>query len=171
MPSARRTSVSTQKIDFTAGTDSYPNDPHVEAEARVRQAAVPPAARTLGTLPHIDDEDAFLVEVGPAQDRTGDRWGWLALGLRLGSAGSDRLVLGWEVRRSTPNVALLAASSRLGLPAELLFKRQQQALLVATFAQQENHIARAVWAAVASGHRRVVRYLLERASRSLREQE
>jgi hypothetical protein len=57
--------VPTQKIDCTAGTDSHPNDPHVEAEGRVRQAAVPPAARTLGTLPHVDEEDAFLMEVGP----------------------------------------------------------------------------------------------------------
>jgi hypothetical protein len=34
----------------------------VETPGRVHQAAVPPAARTLSTLPHIDDEDAFLVE-------------------------------------------------------------------------------------------------------------
>jgi hypothetical protein len=75
------------------------------------------------------------------------------------------------VRRSTPDVALLGASSRLGLPAELLCKRQQQAPLFATFVQQENHIARAVWAGVAPVHRRVVRYLLERASRRIREKE
>jgi hypothetical protein len=108
--------VSTQEIDFTAGTDSHPNDPHVETPGRVHQVAVPPAARTLSTLPHIDHEDAFLVETGPAQDRTGEqwarailedapiimrralRWGWFALGLRLGSTRSDRFVLGWEVR-------------------------------------------------------------------------
>lgn len=180
--------MSTQEIDFTAGTDSHPNDPHVETPGRVRQVAVPPAARTLSTLSHIDYEDAFLVEIGPAQDRTGERvrailedapiimrralrWGWFALGLRLGATRSGRHVLGWEVRRSTPDVALLGASSRLGLPAELLCKRQQQALLVATFVQQENHIARAVWAGLAPVHRRVVRYLLERASRRIREKE
>jgi hypothetical protein len=89
--------VSTQEIDFTAGTDSHP----------------------------------IIV-------RSALRWGWFALGLQLGPTRSDRLVLGWEPRRSSPNVALLSASSRLGLPAELLFKRQQQALLFATFAQQEN---------------------------------
>jgi hypothetical protein len=73
------------------------------------------------------------------------------------------------VRRSTPDVALLGASSRLGLPAELLCKRQQHTLLFATFVQQENQIARAVWAGVAPVHRPVVRYLLERASRRIRE--
>jgi len=46
----------------------------VETPGRVRPVAVPPAARTLGTLPHIDYEDAFLVETGPAQDRTGEQW-------------------------------------------------------------------------------------------------
>ena len=156
---------------------------------RVRQVAVPPAARTLSTLAHIDYEDAFLVEIGPAQDWTGGqwarailedapiimrralRWGWFALGLRLGSTRSDRFVLGWEVRAALPDFALLGASSRLGLLAELLGKRQQQALLVATFVQQENHIARAVWAGVAPVRRLVVRYLLERASRRIREKE
>jgi hypothetical protein len=110
--------VSTQEIDFTAGTDSHPNGAHLQTPGRVRQVAVPPAARTLGTLSHVDREDA------PPR-----------------------------------------------LPAELLGKRQQQALLVATFAQQENQIARAVWAGVEPVHRRVVRYLLERAGRRIREKE
>src|SRR4051794_15068551 len=149
---------------------------------RVRQVALPPAARALSTLSHIDYEDAFLVETGPAQDRTGEqwvrailedapsvmraalRWAWSALGLRLGSTGSDRFVLGWEVRRSTPDFALLGAGSRLGMPAELLLERQQKRILFATLVQQENQITRAVWAGVALGHRQVVRYVLEQAS-------
>jgi hypothetical protein len=148
---------------------------------RVRQVALPPAARALSTLSHVDYEDAFLVETGSAQDRTAEqwarailedapsamrsalRWAWSALGLQLGSTGSDRFVLGWEVRHSTPDFALLGAGSRLGLPAELLLKRRQQTLLFATLVQQENHIARAVWAGIEHGHRRVVRYVLEQA--------
>ena len=74
-------------------------------------------------------------------------------------------MLGWEVRRSTPDLLLLAPSSRLGLPAELLFKCRQHTLLFATFVQQENPIARAVWAGVTPVHRQVVRYVLEQASR------
>lgn len=99
------------------------------------------------------------------------RWGGFALGLQLGPTRSDRFVLDWELRRRTPYSALLAASSRLGLPAELLGKRQQQVLLVATFVQLENPIARAVWARVEPVHRRVVRYVLERAGRRIREKE
>ena len=149
----------------------------------VRQVAVPSAARALSSLPRVDYADAFLVETGPAQDRTGEQWarafleetsiivrsallwGWSALGLKLGSTPSDRYVLGWEVRRSTPDFVLLGAGSRLGLAGELLFERRQQTLLYATFVQQENPIARAVWAGVTPGHRQVVRYVLEQASR------
>jgi hypothetical protein len=58
----------------TAGTDSHPGDPHVEALGRVRQVTLPPAARALSTLSHVDYEDAFLVETGPAPDRTGEQW-------------------------------------------------------------------------------------------------
>lgn len=38
--------------------------------------------------------------------------GGFALGLKLGATRSDRSVLGWEVRRNTPDVALLAVGSR-----------------------------------------------------------
>jgi len=145
--------VSTQEIDFTAGTDSHPNDPHVETPGRVCQVAVSPAARTLSTLAHIDYEDAFLVEIGPAQDRTGEQWARAIL--------EDAPII---MRR-----ALRWSWFALGLLAELLGKRQQQALLVATFVQPENHIVRAVWAGVAPVHRRVVRYPLKRASRRIHE--
>jgi hypothetical protein len=143
---------------------------------------MPPAARSLSTLSHVDYEDAFLVQTGPARERTPEQWaraalegapialrralrsGWFALGVQLGSTRSDRLVLGWEVRRSTPEVALLAARSRLGFVGELLFKSRQRALLYATFVQMESPIARAVWAGIARGHRQVVRYVLEQAA-------
>jgi hypothetical protein len=154
--------------------------------SRARQVAVPPAARALSTLAHVDYEDAFLVETGPPRGRTGEQWArailegapitvrrelrraWCALGLKLGSTRSDQFVLGWEVRRSTRDFALLAAGSRLGLPAELLFERRPDTLLVATFVQQRNPIARAIWAAIAPRHRQVVPWLLEQASRSER---
>ena len=51
---------------MTAGTDSHPNDPHVEALGTVRQVTPPPAARALSTLCHVDYEDAFLAGTGPA---------------------------------------------------------------------------------------------------------
>ena len=59
---------------MTAGTDSHPDDPHMEALGTVRQVMPPPAARALGALCHVDYEDAFLVGTGPAPGRTGEQW-------------------------------------------------------------------------------------------------
>jgi hypothetical protein len=147
----------------------------------VRQVAVPPAARALSTLSHIDYEDAFLVD--RAQNRTAEQWarailedapiamrsalwwGWSALGLKLGSPWSDRSVLGWELRKSTPEHVLLGARSRLGMPAELLVKRGRHKFLFATFVQKETQIARAVWAGIDPVHRPILRYALEQAGR------
>ncbi len=167
---------------MTAPTDSHPDDPHGAAPGRVRQVTLPPAARALSTLCHIDYEDAFLVEARPTQDRTGEQWarvvledapmstrkalsrGWSALGLRLDSTQSDRRVLGWEIRYVTPDAALLGASGRLGLSGELLFQSQQHTLLFATFVQLDNRVARRLWDGIAPRHRQVVRDLLEQAS-------
>jgi hypothetical protein len=150
---------------------------------RVRKVALPPAARRLCTLSHLDYEDAFLIEIGPAHERTPEQWarvfledapitirsalrsGWFALGLQLASTRSERFVLGWEVRRSTPEFVILGGSSRIGLSAELLFKRHNRVLLYATLLRWENPIARAVWAGVGPVHRPVVRYVLEHGSR------
>jgi hypothetical protein len=152
------------------------------APGRMRQIPVPPAARRLSTFSHVDYEDAFLVETGSAQDRTGEQWArailenvptvtrsvisaaWFALRLQLDSTRSDRFVLGWEVRRSGPDVALLGSSSpRLGLSAEMLFERQQDALLYASFLQLHNSVARAVWTAATPLHLLVARSVLTRA--------
>lgn len=160
-----------------------PSNTQAETWGSVRQIAVPPPARALSTLSHIEYEDAFLVETGPSQGQTGEQWaraileeapvvlqrqlrqGWLILGLKLGSASSEQFVLGWEIMRSTPDYTLLGCRSRFGLPAELLFERQQDKLLFATFVQQQNPIMRVVWAVIAPHHRRVVTYLLRRAVR------
>jgi hypothetical protein len=77
-------------------------------------------------------------------------------------------VLGWEIRRSSPDFVLLGARSPLGLEGEVLCKRRQRTLLVATFVQLKNPVARAVWAGTAPGHRRVVRHLLEQLNRESR---
>jgi hypothetical protein len=148
----------------------------------VRQVAVPAAARARCTLARVDYADAFLVELGPVRDRTAEQWaraivedapssmrrklwwGWSALGLTLGPSRSVGFILGWELRRSSPDFALLAAGSRLGMPAELLFERRGDKLLLATFVQQQNPVAHVMWAAIEARHRQVVPYLLARAT-------
>jgi hypothetical protein len=152
------------------------------AAGQARQVGLPPAARALSTLSRIDYEDAFFVRSAPGMDRTGEQWarmvlegapqrvragllrGWCLLGLRLGSPWSRRRILGWQIRRSSPDFVLLAAGSRIGLPAELLFKREPDGLLFATFVQQRNSLVRAIWARVVPVHQRTVRSLLVHAA-------
>ena len=147
----------------------------------MRQIAVPPAARSRSTLSHIDYADAFVVDTGPTQDWTGEQWarailqgapitvrtrllaGWSAIGLKLGGGRSSRTVLGWEVRASTAEFALLGAHSRVGMPSELLFKPERRSLLFCTFVQHGNPVAHALWAAIEPTHVRVVHDLLEQA--------
>jgi hypothetical protein len=154
-----------------------------------RQVAVPPDARAFSTLAHIDYEDAFVVDTAEARERTAEEWArailddapvglratlwpaWSVLGLRLGSPRSRRSVLGWEIRRSTPDVALLGARSRIGMPAELLVRRQAPGLLFATFVQKQTPVARAVWAAIDRLHRPIVRLVLGQAIRRARDEE
>ena len=149
---------------------------------RVRQVTVAPDTRALSTFSRVDYQDAFVVATGPVQDRTAEQWarvlledapasmrsslsrGWSRLGLRLGSAPPDRSVLGWEIRRSTPDIALLGADGRFGLSGELLFERRPRTLLCATFVHLENSVARGLWAVIEARHRQVVRDLLEQAS-------
>jgi hypothetical protein len=155
----------------------------VETTGRVRQVAVPPDVPALTTLAHVDYADAFLVQTEQAQARTAEQWvramfgtappgrrralrgGWTALGFKLGPAESDRFLLGWELRRTTPDHVLLAADSRIGMPAELYLQRREDALLFGTFVQHSNPIARVVWAVTEPRHRPVVRSVLEQAIR------
>jgi hypothetical protein len=154
-----------------------------EDPGAVRQVAVRPEVRALSTLAHVDYADTFLLDVGAAPERTAEQWaravleaapagvrhmlqsGWSAIGLKLGAAPSDRSVLGWEIRRTTPDILLLGAESHIGMPGELLFKRQRRALLFATFVQQSNPAARALWAGVEPAHVPIVRRILAHAGR------
>lgn len=145
----------------------------------IREIEVPAEARALCTLERIDYEDGFLVAMRSAAHRTAEEWarellerapvrlraqllsGWSALGLQLDRGRAS--VLGWEVRRSTPDVVLLGARSRIGMPGELLFAREPRGLLFATFVEQDNAVARALWARVEAAHVQVVRRVLARA--------
>lgn len=153
----------------------------------VRQVPVPPDARALATLAAIDYEDGFLVEIEQAGARTPEQWarailedapvarrsallsGWSALGLKLGTTEPARRVLGWPIRRSTPEFVLLGADSRVGMPAELLFVPQRDGLFFATFVQH-NQLSRIAWAPVVPVHLLTVRSLLEEARRRVVQQ-
>ncbi len=95
----------------------------------------------------------------------GKLWlGWTALGLRLAPPWSGGRVVGWKIEHSDPGFILLAADSWLGLRGQLLFRSEPGGLLFATFLQQTNPVARALWAAIAPRHQEVVRSLLTHAA-------
>lgn len=152
---------------------------------RVRQLDVPPSVLALSTLTRIDYADAYLVEVGPVE-HTAEQCaretldgaapairarllsGWKSIGLKIGTGSSERSVLGWNVRQSTPELILLGAESRIGMPGELLFLREGDTLLFATFVCQINLLARVVWAMIEPAHVRMVCQILDQAGRRLR---
>jgi len=156
-----------------------------ESGDRVHQIAVPPTARALSTLSHIDYADAFLVEAGPARQwsaeqcgravldaaplavRTKLLLGWSAIGLKPAIGGLSRSILGWEIRVSAPEFVLLGRDSLIGMPGELLFKREHDAFLFCTFVQHNNLVGRTIWASIEATHVRIVRDLLEQAARRL----
>jgi hypothetical protein len=153
--------------------------------AMVRQVDLPASARALSTLPRIDYSDAFLFDAGSTRDESAEDLirdvldgapvavrtqllsGWSAIGLKV-HVGSERSVLGWDIRRSVPDHVLLGADSRIGMPGELLLKKDDGALLFATFVAQRNLLARAVWTVTEPMHVRVVRDVLSQAGERLR---
>jgi hypothetical protein len=161
-----------------------PQAEHVGRAGQVSEVSLPADARALSTLSRVDYTDAFIVDAG-GDERTAEQWaravfndaplavrarlvsGWIGLGLKLGEPWSTRRVLGWKVQQRSPSVILLGAESVLGLQAELLFRTEPRGLLFATFVQQNNAAARAVWGRITSTHKTVVRSLLEHAARRL----
>lgn len=149
----------------------------------VHDTDLPPGVLALATLSRVDYTDSFLLEVPGAEASTGEDWaravledapaatratlrrGWCALGVRLGSTADERLVLGWPVRHSSSEFALLAARSWLGMQAEILIKPEPDAVRFATFLRLTNPLARAVWSVFSPQHRRVVRHLLREAGK------
>lgn len=149
----------------------------------VRQVEPVAELRQFRTLDRADYEDAFIVDVGSARTRTAGQWmravleeaptkirvqllaGWTALGLKLSLPGSDGAILGWRVRSEDDDLVLLGADSRIGMPAELILRRDGHELLFATLVRQENPVARAMWASIEATHVRTVRTILELASR------
>jgi hypothetical protein len=158
---------------------------HTEtADAGVRQITPRPGARDASTLGRIDYEDAFVVDVAAPHVMSAEQWmrtilegaptavrlqllsGWAALGFKVSLTRPDPSVLGWSIRASDPDFVLLGAESRVGMPGELLLRREHDGLLFATFVRHGNPLVRALWARVVAGHVRTVRALLERAIRN-----
>jgi hypothetical protein len=149
----------------------------------VRQISVPAPAKALCGLPRIDYADAFLLDCDT--DLTGEEWaravlgdapaairarlltGWATLGLLPSVRAPRGSLLGWEIRSSTADFAVLSRRSVIGMPGELLFMRSGGGLLFATFVAHRTRVAAMVWSAAEAGHVAFVRTLLADAGRRL----
>lgn len=152
-------------------------------EARVRQVTPDALSRSSSRLGRIDYEDAFIVDVDAPDSRRAEEWmrviledapasvrlrllsAWSAIGLKVGLPGSGRSVLGWQIRAADGDFVLLGADSRIGMPGELLLRRQENGLLFATLVRHDNAVARKLWSSIEAAHVRTVRSILEMASR------
>lgn len=169
---------------MTGWTDSQPGRLRSEPVSEPRQVAVPESARALCALARIDYEDGFAIETGAARNRTPEQWAralledapttrgralWrlaATVGVLPRAGGSRRRSVGaWTQRRSTPEVAIVAAGAPVGISAEMIFSLEREALLWTTFVQLRNPLARRLWARIAPVHRGVVPALLKRAQR------
>ena len=149
----------------------------------VREVELPATFRELSSLSRIDYADAFFVPLENPKARAAEEWvrhivdqtsvlwrttlplGWFSLGLRLASPRDPRRVMGWQVTHASSDFVVLAGSSRIGMPAELVLARTQTGLLFATLVQHENLLARSIWAGMEEIHRQVVRRVLQAAQR------
>ncbi len=152
---------------------------HTDVGQRVRQIDPAASNRAISTLGRVDYEDAFVVDIDdpPALDAEGwiramlegastaDRLrllsGWSALGLKVNPRWPQS-VLGWPIRSADADVVLLGADSRVGMPGELMMRREQHGLVFATFVRHDNPVVAAVWAVAVPAHVRMVRGLLEK---------
>jgi hypothetical protein len=147
----------------------------------VREVEVPADALALSTLPRVDYMDAFRVDLPGGPALSGEEWaretlegassetrrslrrGWPLIGLKLAPPGAEGSVLGWHLRHNEADYALLGLDSRIGMPAELLFRPEPDGLLFATLIAHRTPLTRILWAPIGPPHRRVVPALLRRA--------
>jgi hypothetical protein len=104
-----------------------------------------------------------VLQEAPLGTRAGLVAGWVALGLKVAPGRRDA-VLGWAVHRMTHDHVVLGLDSVLGLSAELVFARDQDAWWFGTVLSVRTPAARAAWSAVEPAHVRFVPALLADAA-------
>jgi hypothetical protein len=146
------------------------------ASTRVTQVTGSRSLATFSELQRVDHEDTWRVRMdgwpdrgaercarivldeAPLATRVGLRTGWANIGLKLDSGANT--ILGWTIRRNTPEVVVLGLPSRVGMPGELIFRRDGPDLLFATLVQHRSRAASMLWRAILSVHVPIVRELL-----------
>lgn len=156
-------------------------------EITVKEVEAPADVLALSTLARVDYRDGFRLELHDGPRLSGEEWaremlegaspetqrslrrGWPLLGLKMAPPGAAGAILGWHIRHSDADYALLGAESRIGMPAELLFRPEPDGLFFATMINQRNPFVRLLWAPIGPPHRRVVPALMRGAARRVSE--
>jgi hypothetical protein len=154
----------------------------VKKGIEVREVEVSAGALGLSTLPWVDYRDGFRLDLPGGPELSGEEWaremlegaapetrrslrrGWPLIGLKMAPRGAEGAILGWRLRHSGPDYALLGAESRIGMPAELLFRPEPGGFFFATFIQQRNPFVHMLWAPIGPPHRRIVPALMRKAA-------
>jgi hypothetical protein len=137
------------------------------------------AILAFSTLAEIQHSDAHLLRTSRAADRTAEKWAraimedvpadlrarleraWQVIALRLAPRGTPHTIAGWSIAQACPDYVLLHADSAVGFEGQLLFRRSDRGVLLATFVQFHDPSARTVWDRALPAHLAFVRSLLE----------
>lgn len=159
---------------------SWRNSLTTAGRRRARRVAVAEKPPFTGAAP--DYADAFAVTRSPADPRWPERWArdgferlpmairrpgllihrWI-LGFSLGPWDSANHIFGWPIVSSEPEFLHLEARSAL-LRGHMVWRLQEEQLVMTTFLQYEmQRTATVVWAVLVNFHRRAP-YLLEMAA-------
>ncbi|WP_194818706.1 hypothetical protein [Nocardia sp. XZ_19_385] len=131
------------------------------------------------TLADIGHSDAHLLRTNRSADRSAEQWArailedvpgevraaleraWKVIALGLAPVGTERTVAGWSIAHASPDYVLLQTESTFGFAGQLLVRRSEKGVLLATFVQFHDPAARAVWDRVLPTHLGFVQSLLE----------
>ena len=94
--------------------------------------------------------------------------GWALLLLSGGPRSDAKHVLGWPIAQSTPEMAVLQRTSRLGIQATLLFVTGPEGITFSSGMVFTSRLGRTVWVVVAPIHRWAVRLALSHAASVVR---
>ncbi|MGX1810307.1 hypothetical protein ACWIGI_31720 [Nocardia sp. NPDC055321] len=149
--------------------------------ANVREIELGPEDLEFSTLTDIGHIDATLLSTANAAAFPAEQWAriilegasaemradleqaWQKIALRRHPIGATRTVQGWPIAHAEPDFVLLQVASDFGFEGQLLFRRDERGVLLATFIRFDEPAGRAVWDRALPAHLRFVRTLLENA--------
>jgi hypothetical protein len=105
------------------------------------------------------------LETAPNTARVIFRFAWAVLGFRLGPQGSPTHISGWRILRSDPTLVEIATEGRR-VTSRIVVRDVGGEIVVTTFLAWQSPNIRPIWAVLAPMHRRMARFLIDRAARA-----